>query len=85
MNSRIVVEYILKFIEMVLKCEIDFEISEFYSSRTFRKSWKFLFIPDISLDLLKKLGFFLIIKEGRSPAFQVSRAVTRLTVHRSFP
>ena len=27
-NSRIVVEHILKFIEMVLKCENDFEISE---------------------------------------------------------
>ena len=29
-NSRIVVEHILKFIEMILKCENDFKISEFY-------------------------------------------------------
>ena len=37
-NSRIVVEHILKFIEMVLKCENDFEISEFYRIQTFQKS-----------------------------------------------
>ena len=36
-NSIIVVKQILKFIEMVLKCENDFEISEFYPSRTFAK------------------------------------------------
>ena len=39
-NDIIVVEHILKFIEMVLKCENDFGISEFYSSRTFSKSRK---------------------------------------------
>ena len=33
--SIIVVEKVLKFIEMVLKCEIHFEISEFDRSRTF--------------------------------------------------
>ena len=37
MNDIIVVEHILKFIEMALKCENDFEISEFYPSRTFAK------------------------------------------------
>ena len=37
-NSRIVVEHILKFIEIVLKCENDFEISEFYPSRFFYES-----------------------------------------------
>ena len=36
-NSRIVVEHILKFIEMVLKSETDFEISQFYPSRIFVK------------------------------------------------
>ena len=36
-NSRIVVEYILKFIEMVLKYENAFEISEFYRFQTFTK------------------------------------------------
>ena len=34
-NSRIVVEHILKFIEIVLKFENDFEISEFYRIQTF--------------------------------------------------
>ena len=38
-NARIV-EHILKFIEMVLKDENDFEISEFYRVLTFRKSQK---------------------------------------------
>ena len=33
----IVVEHTLKFIEMILKCENDFEISEFYQPRTFVK------------------------------------------------
>ena len=37
-NSRIVLKHILKFIEMILKDENDFEISEFYRSRTFQKS-----------------------------------------------
>ena len=36
-NSRIVVKHILKFIEMVLKFENGFKISEFYRSRTFAK------------------------------------------------
>ena len=31
---------ILKFIEIVSKCENDFEISEFYRVYTFPKSWK---------------------------------------------
>ena len=35
--TELVVKQILKFIEMVLKFENDFEISEFYSSRTFVK------------------------------------------------
>ena len=39
-NSRIVVEHILKFIEIVFKCENDFEISEFYPSRIFVKVGK---------------------------------------------
>ena len=39
-NSRIVLEQILKFIEMVLKDENDFEISEFYIVQTFLKSRK---------------------------------------------
>ena len=34
-NDIIVVEHVLKFMEMVLKCENDFEISEFYRSQTF--------------------------------------------------
>jgi hypothetical protein len=37
-NSRIVLKLILKFIEMVLKDENDFEISEFYRSQAFPKS-----------------------------------------------
>ena len=36
-NDIIVLEHMLKFIEMVLKCGNDFEISEFYPSRTFAK------------------------------------------------
>ena len=43
-NDIIVVEHILKFIEMVLKCENDFEISEFYPARTFSKSRKMIFL-----------------------------------------
>ena len=37
-NAIIVVEHILKFIEMVLKFENDSEISEFYRSQTFWNS-----------------------------------------------
>ena len=37
-NDITVLEHILKFIEMVLNVENDFEISEFYRSQTFRKS-----------------------------------------------
>ena len=36
-NDIIVVEHILKFIEMILKFENDFEIPEFYPSRIFVK------------------------------------------------
>ena len=36
-NSIIVVKHILKFIEMVLTDENEFEISEFYPSRIFVK------------------------------------------------
>ena len=36
-NSIIVVEHILKFIEMVLKFENNFKISEFYPSQIFAK------------------------------------------------
>ena len=36
-DDIIVVEHILKFIEMVLKFENDFEISEFHKPRTFVK------------------------------------------------
>ena len=36
-NEIIVLEQVLKFIEMVLKGGHDFEISEFYQSRTFAK------------------------------------------------
>ena len=39
-NDIIVVEHILKFIEMVLKFENDFEIPEFYRVQTFQKSQK---------------------------------------------
>ena len=39
-NPIIVVEDILKFIEMVLKCENDFKISEFHRSRTFFEKLK---------------------------------------------
>ena len=49
-NSIIVLEHILKFIEMVLKYENDFEISEFDRSRTFNL---FLEIV-IFLKILKK-------------------------------
>ena len=34
-NAIIVVQHILKFIEMLLKFENNFEIPEFYPSRTF--------------------------------------------------
>ena len=37
-NSKIVVEHKLKFIEMVLKFENDLKIPEFYRSQTFSKS-----------------------------------------------
>ena len=37
-NDIIVLEHILKFIEVVLKDENDFEISEFYNIQTFQKS-----------------------------------------------
>ena len=37
-NDIIVLEHILKFIEMVLNIGNDFEISEFYRSQTFLKS-----------------------------------------------
>jgi len=37
-NSIIVVEHILKFIEIILNVENDFEISEFCRSQTFSKS-----------------------------------------------
>ena len=37
-NAIIVVKHILKFIEIVLKSEKDFEISEFYQPWTFQKS-----------------------------------------------
>ena len=41
-NDEFVLEHILKFIEMVLKDENDFKISEFYPSRTFgRKMMRF--------------------------------------------
>ena len=36
-TPRIVVEYILNLIEMILKCENDFKISEFYPSRASKK------------------------------------------------
>ena len=36
-NAIIVLKHILKFIEMVLKDENDFKISEFYQPRTFEK------------------------------------------------
>ena len=39
-NDIIVVEHILKFIEMVLKCENDFEILEFYRIQNFLKNGK---------------------------------------------
>ena len=39
-NPRIVVEHMLKFIEIVVKCENDFEISEFYRIQTFLKKLK---------------------------------------------
>ena len=35
--TELVLEHMLKFIEMVLKDENDFEITEFYPSRTFAK------------------------------------------------
>ena len=43
-NDIIVLEDILKFIEIVLKFGNDFEISEFYPARTFSKSRKLLFL-----------------------------------------
>ena len=39
-NSIIVVEHILKFIEIVLKFENRFEMSEFYQPQTFTKAEK---------------------------------------------
>ena len=41
-NDITVLEHMLQFIEMVLKDENDFEISEFYPSRTFPKSQKMM-------------------------------------------
>ena len=77
-NSIIVVEHILKFIEMVSKFENDFKISEFYRIQTFQKmkNNKIYFL---------KISYFLKNVSGRAPALRVSRAVTRLTVHRSLP
>ena len=73
----IVLKHILKFIEMVLKDENDFEISEFYQPRTFEK---------VENDaILRKFQNFWEIIAGGAPALRVSRAVTRLTVHRSLP
>ena len=37
-NDIIVLEHVLKFIEMVLKGVNDFEISEFYRIQTFQKT-----------------------------------------------
>ena len=60
-NSRIVVEGILKFIEIVLKCENDFEISEFYRIQTFEK----LEIEEIIFENFKSFRNICEINSGR--------------------
>ena len=77
-NPIIVLKHILKLIEMVLKYENDFKISEFYRSRTFVKVEK-------SGAFSEQFQIFWKMLAGRAPALRVSRAVTRLTVHRSLP
>ena len=54
----IVLKQVLKFIEMVLKDENDFEISEFYRSHTFLKSRKMM-------RLFLKISNFLEDDRGR--------------------
>ena len=71
-------ENILKFVGMVLKCENDFEISEFYRSRTFAK------VENDERFFLEISIFRKMIARG-APALRVPRAVTRLTVYRSLP
>ena len=74
---------------MVMKDEIDFEISEFYRSRTFGK-------VENMMNILKFFKIFenikirnkKIRKKGKmrgAPALRVIRAETRLTVYRSLP
>ena len=73
----IVLKTVLKFIEMVLKCENDLEISKFYQPLKFSKSSKMM-------RFLKFSKFLKMIAE-EAPVLRVTRAETRLTVNRSLP
>ena len=55
---------ILKFIEMILKFENDFEISEFYPVQTFQKSRKMV-------RFFENFRIFWKIIAGRAPAIRV--------------
>ena len=54
--TELVLEQVFKFIEMVLKDENDFEISEFYRSRTFQKIEKWCDFLKISKFLENESG-----------------------------
>ena len=67
----------MKFIEIVLKCENDFEISEFYRGQTFSSKVE-------KLSFLGNFEFWEMVAGG-APALRVTRAETWLTVYRSLP
>ena len=60
-NDIIVVDEVLKFIQMVVKYENDFEISEFYRLWIFEKVENFMEF----LKIFKKIDFFEVEKEER--------------------
>ena len=70
---------------MVVKYVNDFEIPEFYRSRTFAKVKKLMkFLKNFKiLEIFRKKREEK--KRVRAPALRVTRAETRLTVYRSLP
>ena len=76
-NDIIVLEHILKFIEMDLNAGNDFEISEFY--------WVYFFLKVENGENFLKFSKKWKMKAvgGGAPALRVPRAETRLTVYRS--